>query len=209
MEKPMPFDRCPRGAVSCLVAALLVLACGRRDAANDEADPSADTGAPAVDTSAPASPAASDVTSAPLTTADIDRWAKGMVGELEAVKAAAAKLKSATSSEDTLSAMMGVQETATLEAGARAAGVDRERYNVIRSNLSAATAYLAPEVGGIDTTMLSPAQRTEMRQMNEAQLKQMEASVPADVVAALRPRAAELRKQDLALVAERLKGAGA
>ncbi|HET9041050.1 MAG TPA: hypothetical protein VFN40_12810 [Gemmatimonadales bacterium] len=57
--------------------------------------------------------------------------------------------------------------------------------------------------------MVSPAQRTEMRQMNEAQLKPMEASVPADVVAALRPRAAELPKQDLGLVAERLKGAGA
>lgn len=56
---------------------------------------------------------------------------------------------------------------------------------------------------------MSPAQRTEMRQMNEAQLKPMEASVPADVVAALRPRAAELRNQDLGLMAERLKGAGA
>jgi hypothetical protein len=47
-----------------------------------------------------------------------------------------------------------------------------------------------------------------MRQSNEAQLKQMEDRVPADVVQALRPRATELRKQNLELVAERLKSAG-
>jgi hypothetical protein len=36
----------------------------------------------------------------------------------------------------------------------------------------------------------------------------MEDRVPADVVEALRPRAAELRMQSLELVAERLKSAG-
>ncbi|MBA3317790.1 MAG: hypothetical protein H0T50_06815 [Gemmatimonadales bacterium] len=44
--------------------------------------------------------------------------------------------------------------------------------------------------------------------MNEAQLKQLEGMVPAEVVAALRPRAEALRKQDLELVGARLKGAG-
>lgn len=67
---------------------------------------------------------------------------------------------------------------------------------------------MTPHLGGIDTTMLSQAQRDELRQSNEAQLKQMEDRVPADVVQALRPRAAELRKQNLELVAERLKSAG-
>jgi hypothetical protein len=56
--------------------------------------------------------------------------------------------------------------------------------------------------------MLSAPQREEMRQGNEAQLKQMEDRVPPAVVEALRPRAAELRKQDLELVAARLKGSG-
>jgi hypothetical protein len=46
-----------------------------------------------------------------------------------------------------------------------------ERYKVIRSNLSAASSYLAPEVGGIDTAMLSPAQRDEMRHANDSLLK--------------------------------------
>ena len=119
---------------------------------------------------------------APLTPADIDRWERGIAGELEAVRAASAKLKTAKTGEDTLSAMMGVQEMNTVAAGAQAAGVDQERYKVIRSNLSAAAGYLTPELGGIDTTMLSPAQRTELKQGNEAQLKQMEGVVPAEVV---------------------------
>ena len=69
--------------------------------------------------------------------------------------------------------MMGVQEMATMEAGAKAAGVDLERYKAIRSNLSSAASYMTPELGGIDTTMLSPEQRAEMKKMNEAQLAQL------------------------------------
>jgi hypothetical protein len=56
--------------------------------------------------------------------------------------------------------------------------------------------------------MLSADQRAEMKRMNQAQLEQMKDMVPADVVAALTPRAAELRTKDLELVAARLKGAG-
>ena len=117
-------------------------------------------------------------------------------------------MKEAKTADDTLSAMMGVQEMATWEAGAKAAGLDVERYKFVSSELSAAVSYLTPQLGGIDTTMLSPAQRQELRESNAAQLKQMEERVPAEVVEALRPRAAELRKQNLELVAERLKSAG-
>jgi hypothetical protein len=86
--------------------------------------------------------------------------------------------------------------------------LSEERYGVVRSDLSAAASYLTPHLGGIDTTMLSPAQRDEMRQSNAAQLKQMESRVPAAVVDALKPKAEELRKQDLELAGARLKGAG-
>lgn len=163
--------------------------------------------------SAPAStdqaqaPAANPIT-VPLTAADIERWDKGMAGELKAIEEAGAKIKSARSGEDTLSAMMGVQEMATIGAGAQAAGLEQERYKFVRSNLSAVVAYLTPSQGGIDTTLLSQAQRDEMRQMNESQIQRMQAEVPADVVEALKPRAVELRKKDLELVAARLKGAG-
>jgi hypothetical protein len=79
---------------------------------------------------------------APLTKDDIGRWEKGMAGEMKTVQDAAAKMKAARTSEDTLNAMMGVQEMNTWAAGAQAAGLDEERYKFIRSNLSAVVGYL-------------------------------------------------------------------
>jgi hypothetical protein len=206
----MRFDRFPRAAFACLLALTPAAGCGGRDTANDEADPSADApaeGEAAPPSGAPAGDPSAAIT-APVTVADLDRWQKGMAGELAAVREGAAKMKSAKTNEDTLSAMMAVQETATREAGAKAAGLELERYGFISSNLSAAASYLTPHLGGIDTTMLSAAQRQELRQSNEAQLKQMEKDVPPEVVEALRPRAAQLRKQNLELVGARLKAAG-
>ena len=117
-----------------------------------------------------------------------------MAAELEAVHAATAKLKEARTADDTMTAMMNVQDMATAAAGANAAGVDEERYKLIRSNLSAAASYLAPGLGGVDTTMLSAEQRAEIKRGNEAQLEQMKDVVPPDVVAALTaPVAGEVR----------------
>jgi hypothetical protein len=203
-------ERLPRAALAGVLAFMLT-ACGDGggESRSDEASPSAEAGA---DTAAgsEAAPPAADASAGlqPVTVPDIDSWKKGMAAELEAVRAAGAKLKDAKTGDDTLSAMMGMQEMATQEAGAKAAGLDIERYRFVNSELSAAVGYLTPELGGIDTTMLSPAQRDELRESNAAQLKQMEDRVPADVVETLRPRAAELRKQSLELVAERLKSAG-
>ena len=203
-------DRLSRAALAGVLA-LTLTACGGGDSDGDEAAPAAEaeseagseTAAPAAADQSPGSP-----TNTPVTVADIDAWQKAMAAELEAVRAAGAKMKDARTNEDTLSAMMAVQEMATQEAGAKAVGMDLERYKFIRSELSAATSYLTPQLGGIDTTMLSAAQRDELRQGNEAQLKQMEERVPPNVVEALKPRAEGLRKQDLQLVAERLKSAG-
>ena len=202
-------DRFSRAALACVLA-LTLTACGGGDSNTDDAAPpqeAADTQAAseapqASEASAPAG------TTVPVTVADIDSWKKGMTAELEAVRASGAKLKDATTADDTLSAMMGLQEMATWEAGAKAAGLDVERYKFINSELSAAVSYLTPQLGGIDTTILSPAQRQELRESNAAQLKQMEDRVPAEVVEALKPRAPELRKQTLELAGERLKSAG-
>jgi len=190
----------------CLLTVLFLAGCGGgagKDETHDEAVADA-----AGDASAPAAGQSGTPSSAPLTVEDIERWEKGMAAELAAVQEAGAKLKSARTGEDTLSALMGVQEMTTTPAAATAAGVNEERYSVVRSDLSAAAAYLAPHLGGIDTTMLSPAQREEMRQMNAAQLKQLEGRVPAEVVEALKPKAEALRKKDLELAGARLKGAG-
>ncbi len=202
-------DRIPRAALACVLA-LTLTACGGSDSDTDEAAPRVDAEARAEEGTEPArqAPGAMAGTNAPVTVADIDSWQKGMAAELEAVRAAGASLKEAKTGDDTLSAMMGLQEMATREAGAKAAGLDVERYKFVNSELSAATSYLTPALGGIDTTMLSPAQRDELRQSNADQLKQMEDRVPADVVEALKPRAAELRMQTLELAGERLKSAG-
>jgi hypothetical protein len=204
-------DRLPRAALACVLA-LALTACGGGDgdSRSDEAAPPAEAGAE-TDTGSEAAPPASDAsagTTQPVTVPDIDSWKTGLAAELEAVRAAGTKLKEAKTGDDTLSAMMGMQEMATQEAGAKAAGLDLERYKFVNSELSAAVTYLTPELGGIDTTILSPAQRDELRESNAAQLKQMEDRVPPPVVEVLRPRAAELRKQSLELVAERLKSAG-
>jgi hypothetical protein len=189
-----------------LLTGLFLPGCGRDapDGGAAEAEPQGEVPA---DTSAGSSEA-SDQAAAPVTVADIDRWKKGLAAELAAVRESGENLKSAKSGEDTLSALMGVQEMATIPAGARAAGMDEERYRMVRSNLSAAASYLTPHLGGIDTTLLSAEQRDEMRRMNAAQLERLKGSVPGEVVEALKPQADALRKQELELAGARLKGAG-
>jgi hypothetical protein len=207
----MDLDRLLRVIPAGLLVANLY-ACGTRDA-KPEADhqvAEAEDAAPAEDASADAGPAAApaDGGQKPLTVPDIDRWDKGMAAELEAVHAAATKLKEAKTADDTLTAMTATQDMSTLDAGAQAAGVDRDRYNLIRSTFSSAAGYLAPSVGGLDTTTLSSDQRAEIRRGNAEQLEQLKDVVPPDVVSALTPRAAQLRTKDLELVAARLKAAG-
>jgi hypothetical protein len=189
-----------------LFTGLCLASCGgdAPDGDTPEAEPQAEA---AADTSAGSS-APSNQSASPAMVEDIGRWEKGLAAELAAVRESGAKLKSAKSGEDTLSALMGVQEMATIPAGARAAGMDEERYKTVRSNLSAAVAYLTPQLGGIDTTLLSPEQRDEMRRMNAAQLDQLKGVVPAEVVEALKPKAEALRKLELELAGARLKGAG-
>ena len=207
----MDLDRLLRVIPAGLLVANLY-GCGTRDA-KPEADhqvAEAEDAASAEDAAADAAPAAApaDGGQKPLTVADIDRWERGMAAELEAVHAAAAKLKEAKTADDTLTAMTATQDMSTLEAGAQAAGVDRERYNLIRSTFSSAAGYLAPSVGGLDTTTLSSDQRAEIRRGNAEQLEQLNDVVPPDVISALTPRAPELRKKDLELVAARLKASG-
>ena len=187
----------------CLLTVTLLTACGG-DAPKEEPPAEAAADAPAADTSSqPADPI-----SAPLAVEDIGRWEKGLAAELAAVQESGTKLESARTGEDTLSALMGVQEMTTTPVGAEAAGMDQERYRMVRSNLAAAVAYLTPHLGGIDTTMLSVAQREEMREMNQAQLRRLEGTVPSEVIEALKPKAEVLRKKEIELAGARLKGAG-
>ena len=203
-----------RPVATSLLASFLVLGCGKKTADSSRADSStiADSAAEPTDSAVTGTAAAAPAnsSSAPLTAADVERWERGMEGELKAVQEAGAKMKVARTGEDSLNAMMGVQEMSTLAAGAKAAGVEEERYKFIRSTLSAVVSYLTPpELEGMDTTKMPQSLRDEFRSGRENSLKQMSASVPPDVVDALKPRATELRKKDLELAGARLKGAGA
>jgi hypothetical protein len=204
--------------VTSLLAASFALGCGKKAADRSIADagsaandaPEAATAETASSGSGSATAAPVNSSSAPLTPADVERWERGIEGELKAVREAGAKMKSARTGEDSLNAMMGVQEMTTVSAGAKAAGVDEERYKFIRSNLSAVVSYLTPpELEGMDTTKMPQSMRDEFRTGREAQLQRMAQDVPADVIEVLKPRATELRKKDMELVGARLKGAGA
>jgi hypothetical protein len=192
----------------CLLIGLL-LGCGGGDSAKNDAAPDPAAEATQSDAAPTGDAAAANASTAPLAVEDIDRWAKGLEGELKAVQDAGVKLKDAKTGDDSLNAIMGVQEMNTVEAGAAAAGLDRDRYHFVRTNLSSAASYLAPQIGGLDPSTLSPEMRAEMQKGNEAQLAQMADVVPAEVVSALKPRAAELRTKDVELTVARLKAAGA
>jgi len=198
-----------------LVAALLAVACkpAERAAADDSATAAADSASAGQPAAAPAAAAGTATTTeqpgpSSLTAADVDRWQRGMEAELAAVRDAGKKLTEAKTANDTMSAMMAANETSTRAAGAKAAGVDEERYNVIRATLSPLTGLMAPIEQEMNVKEMPPAMLAQLKQGREQSLAQASAGVPPAVLEALRPRAAELRKQDLALTAERLKAAG-
>jgi hypothetical protein len=193
MRRTIPFGTSLR-----LLTALLLVSCAGE---SPNGDPAA--GTPDQGQSPDTLPA-----NAPVTVGDIARWERGMAAELTAVREAGEKLQHARTADDTLSAMMGVQEMTTTPAGARAAGVDEERYRLVRSALGEAVGYLTPHLGGIDTTKLSAEQRDELRKSTEAQLTRLQGTVPADVVEALKPKADALRKKEIELAGARLEGAG-
>jgi hypothetical protein len=208
---------CPLLVSVVLLTAAAAVGCGRKDADTASADSAAmaETGgsntaaAPSATGATPSAAPSADASSRPLSLDDIDRWQKGMAGEMQAVQESAAKMKASQTSEDKLSIMMEMEEMATAPAGAQAAGLDEERYKFVRSKLSDVVRYLAPlELEAMDTTQIPQDQRDQLRTQREAYLQQTAWAVPSGVVEALKPRARELRKQDLELVGARLKSAG-
>ena len=195
-----------------LMSIVAAAACGKSDSAENVGDTAQVAQAASVDTqsaNAAVAQQAGTGSSAPVSVDDIDRWQRGMEAELKAVQDAGVKLKSARTSQDSLDAMMGANEMSTLEVGAKAAGLDTERYKFVRTTLSVATGALSPIEMEMNTKEMPPSMIEEMNKGRAATLQRMTADVPAPVVEALRPRAAALRKQDMTLVGERLKASGA
>lgn len=155
-----------------------------------------------------AAPPAANPTEAPLTVEDIDRWQRGMEAELQAVREAGTSLANARTGTDSANAIFAATEMSTLEVGANAAGVDQERYRFIRERLATAAEAMTPIEAEADVSNTPAPLLESMKQGREQALARVSADLPPEVLEALRPRAAELRRQDLALVSERLRAAG-
>lgn len=187
--------------------AFLIAACGKSES-------SADTTLIDTASQAAAAPAATQsqpttTNSEPVSVDDIDRWQRGMAAELKAVQDAGAKLKAAKTANDTLDATMAANDMSTRDAGAAAAGLNPDRYQFVRTTLSSAVGKLSPIEMEMNVKEMPPEMIAQMQKSREESLKQMSNEVPAAVIEALRPRAAELRKQDMTLTGERLKASGA
>lgn len=192
---------------SALALAVLLGACqGNENPGPDEDFVTEEEVASPIDQPSPE--AGLGVDSAPLSVTDIERWQRGMEAELEAVREAEAAMSRAQNAEDTLSAMMAANESSTLAAGARAAGVNDERYRFIRQNLSKAARHLTPLEQEMDISQMPDAVVEQFEQSRRTSLQQMSAVLPPDVLEALRLRAEELRRQDVALTQERMRAAG-
>lgn len=190
-----------------LLFTMLVAGCGSDETNSPSAETMADEGASSPEDS-PALQTPKESTSAPLTVEDIDRWQRGMEAELQAVQEAEESLSRAATSEDTLSAMMAANDMSTRAAGAQAAGVSEDRYQFIRTTFSSAVRYLSPLEDEMDVSQMSASMIEQFEKDRQASLDQMSNVLPADVLEALRTRAAELRQQDRSLTGARLTAVG-
>jgi hypothetical protein len=189
-----------------------VAACSHaRDAATDSTVADSTPPATAPSTSAAVTPASSSAasTDAPITVADIDAWQKGMTAELEAVQDAGTARQNAKNATDTLNAMFGANDMSTRAAGAKGAGMSEARYQYVSNKLSSIVGNLSPVEAEMNMKDMPESFRKQMQESREQSATQEMAGMAPDVQAALRTRAADLRKQSLELAGARLKAAGA
>ena len=206
----MPFRSRLRLPLAAALASMLLSAVACGGAADEVEDTLAAVDAEGGAAAAPpaAAAATADDPNAPLTVDDIDRWQRGMEAELQAVRDAGAQLARATSAGDSATAIFATNETSTRAAGAAAAGVGEGRYGTLRSSLSGVTRYMVPLAMEMDVSAMTPEMTTMMQESRDQSLAQASQGMPPEVLEALRPRAEALRRQEMALVGERLKAAG-
>ena len=201
-----------RAAFTALLA-LTLAACsagGDESAADGSADSAAtaaaaDTGAA---TEVPAGTQVMNGSGSPMTPDDVERYARGLDAELAAVQEAGRRMAQAKSGTDTLEVLGALQESATTDAGAKAAGVDVERYRQMRNAIGSAARALAPMEAEFPAEMLTTEMRAELQKGRDATLAQVAPLVPAATLEVIRPRAEAMRKRELELAGARLKAAG-
>jgi hypothetical protein len=161
----------------------LTSACGGGDGSSDQSTSGA---AP----SNGAEPAASttEATTRDLSAQDLDGYAKGLARETELVREAQERARTATTPQERGDAQQAQWEDQTIPEGAKASGLDADRYRVVRNTVNTTFRWLdfQGKIDGpmqLDTTTappdmkarlardpfdaLSPASRTELQaQMN-------------------------------------------
>jgi hypothetical protein len=116
----------PRLRLAAFAVALCSAACGGDD--SHAQTPAA--------TTAEAPPAAQgSARTATFTEADLDRFERGFIREVEAVKAAQKRAAAATTAQERGAAMQAQFEMATIPAGAEASGLPEARYREIRDSV--------------------------------------------------------------------------
>lgn len=131
-----------------------------------------------------------------------------MDAELKAVQDAGVQLRNAKTATDSMNAVFAANETSTRPIGARAAGVTEQQYQLISSTLSSLVANMTPVEQEMDASKMSAAAIAMLNESREKALTSASVGVSPELLSALRPLAATLRKQALTLAGERLKAAG-
>ena len=192
-------------------AALTLVGCSKKAAdgsTGDSVAAHADTAASRPATGATPNTANAAPTAASLGADDIDRWQRGMDAELKAVQDAGTQLKNAKNSTDSLNAVFAANETSTRAAGATAAGIDEQRYQLIANTLATLAADMSPLEQEMDVSKMPASTVESMKHAREQSLASASAGLSPALMEAMRPRAAALRKQALTLAGERLKASG-
>jgi hypothetical protein len=141
---------------------------------------------PATETSTGGSTAQGATSHVTFTAADLEQFERGLSREIEAVKAAQQRQTAATTAEQRGAAMQAQFETATIPAGAEAAGLAEARYREIRDRVDRVLTILdfQGKIDGplsIDLARADP--ETKRRVAGDAF-----GELPSDAAAALRAR---------------------
>lgn len=195
--------------VAIVLLTMMSASCAGGEPVEDEFASSVDEEVLASVESEPAPTPQSTPNSAPLSTEDVDRWRRGMAAELGAIAEAESQLRAAATAEDTMNALSAASEMSTRGAGARAAGIDEDRYQFVRRTLSAAVGYLSPLDMEMDVSQMPPAMVDEFERSRSANLERMGDVLPANLIETLRTEAADLRRQDVEVTAARVRLADA
>ena len=165
--------------LALLLPFILLSACGGKDTEDDGA------GAPAT-SAAPDAGGTAGERAATFTEADLDAYSRGFAREIELVREAQERARTATTPEARGEAAQAGWETATIPGGAEAAGMPVERYREIRETVHHVmqTLDFQGKIEGpmsMDTTNAPP----EMRRRLTSDAYE---GLPASSAAALRAR---------------------